>query len=248
MRKQLALIATAAVALLGAASSAQAYVVLTITDTGTGTQMVCDLTSWNGNANYCGAGFNVVNANNVSFSGTVGDHQVATTSGTGNVPGNLVFANLDTSTTSVTRNGGSGSLEIDIVGFDYTQPVGAIKTFSGSASLTSSPGLFQPTDTVMTNFWVDGANGGNFVNGLSCMQSVSTNNSCDAGSLLWNDGAPAQFSIRSRQTYSVAAGGTVNATSSAIVTKHIPEPATLSLVGLALLGAGFAGRRAAKKA
>lgn len=251
MRKQLALIATAAVALLGAASSAQAYIVLTITDTGTGTQKLCDLTGWTiaSGANYCGAGFNVVNRDNVSFAGTVGNHTVATTSGTGNAPGNPVFANLDTSTTSVTRlNAGTGSLEIDIVGFDYTQPVGSIKTFSGSASLTSSPTLYNPSDTVMSRFWVDGANGGNFVNGLSCMQSVSTNNSCNAGSLLWNDGAPAQFSIRSRQTYTVAAFGVVNATSSAIVTKHIPEPATLSLVGLALLGAGFAGRRAAKKA
>lgn len=249
MRKQLALIATAAVALLGAASSAQAYIVLTITDTGTATQKVCDLTAWNGFANYCGAGFNVVSANNVSFAGAVGNHTVSTTSGTGNAPGNAVFANLDSSTTSVTRTAaGAGSLEIDIVGFDYNQPVGPIKLFSGSASLTSSNGLFKPTDTVESKFWVDGANGGNFVNGLSCMQSVTTNNSCSAGSLLWNDGAPAQFSIRSRQIYTVGAFGVVNATSSAIVTNPIPEPATLSLVGLALLGAGFAGRRAAKKA
>lgn len=249
MRKQLALIATAAVALLGAASSAQAYIVLTITDTGTGTQKLCNLNSWNGFANYCGAGFNVVSATNVSFSGTVGNHTVATTSGTGNIPGNPVFASLGSSTTEVSRQAaGAGALEIDIVGFNYTQPVGAIKTFSGSASLSSSIGLFQPTDTVMSSFWVDGANGGSLVNGLSCMQSVTTNNSCSAGSLLWNDGAPAAFSIRSRQSYTVAAFGTVNATNSAIVTKHIPEPATLSLVGLALLGAGFASRRAARKA
>jgi hypothetical protein len=250
MRKQVSLLATAAVALLGAVSSAQAYVVLTIADTGTGASVSCDLTGWTiaSGAGFCGAGFNIVNANNVSFAGTVGNHSVSTTSGTGNAPGNPVFANLDTSTTSVTRTAaGAGGLQISIVGFDYSQPVDPIKTFSGSASLTSSTGLFAPTDTVNSEFWVDGSNGGGFVNGLSCMMNVSTNTSCNAGSLLWSDGAPAQFSIRARQTYTVAAFGTVNATSSAIVTR-IPEPATLGLVGLALLGAGFASRRAAKKA
>jgi hypothetical protein len=247
MRKQLALIAAAA-ALLGAASSAQAYVVLTIVDSGVGgSAKTCDLTAWNGLANYCGAGFNIVSANNVSFSGMVGNHMVSTTSGTGNSPGNNVFAILDTSTTSVTRQtAGAGNLQINMTGFGYTNPAGLVKSFEGSASYTSS--LFNAGDNVRSDFWVDPNGAGANVNNLNCTINVGvTLFGCSAGSLIWNDNG-GSFSIRSLQTYNVAVNGSVNVTSTGIVKNAVPEPATLSLVGLALLGAGFAGRRAAKKA
>ncbi len=250
MRKQLALIAAAA-ALLGVASSAQAYAVLTIVDSGVGgSARTCDLTLWDNTANFCDSvdvGFNIVSANNISFSGMIGNHMVSTTSGTGNSPGNNVFAILDTSTTSVTRQtAGAGSLQINMTGFGYTNPASLIKTFEGSASATS--GLFSPGDNVRSDFWVDPNGAGASVNNLNCTVNVGvTLFGCNAGSLVWNDNG-GSFSIRSLQTYNVAVGGSVNVTSFGIVKNKIPEPATLSLVGLALLGAGFAGRRAAKKA
>jgi hypothetical protein len=251
MRKQLALIAAAA-ALLGAASSAQAYAVLTIVDSGVaGSARTCDLTLWDGSANYCDSvhvGFNIVSANNVSFSGTIGNHSVSTTSGTGNSPGNSVFGILDTSTTSVTRNSaiGGGNLQINMTGFGYTSPTGLVKTFEGSASYTSS--LFALGDSVRSDFWVDPNGAGANVNNLNCTVNVGvTAFGCSAGSLVWNDNG-GSFSIRSLQTYNVAVNGSVNVTSTGIVKNKLPEPATLSLVGLALVGAGFAGRRAAKKA
>jgi PEP-CTERM motif len=172
---------------------------------------------------------------------------VSTTSGTGNSPGNNVFAILDTSTTSVTRDtAGAGNLQINMTGFGYTNPAGLLKSFKGDASYTSS--LFSPGDTVRSDFWVDPNGAGANVNNLNCTISVGvTAFGCAAGSLLWNDNG-GSFSIRSLQTYNVATNGSVNVTSTGIVKNAVPEPATLSLVGLALLGAGFAGRRAAKKA
>jgi hypothetical protein len=252
MRKQLALIAAAA-ALLGAASSAQAYLVLTIVDSGVaGSARTCDLTFWDGTANYCDTlpnghvGFNIVDANNVSFSGTIGKHLVSTTSGSALETATLAI--LDTSSTSVRRNSaGAGDLQINMTGFGYTSPTAAVKTFEGNASYTSSS--FAPGDTVRSDFWVDPSDSGAPVNNLNCVTNITSGfGGCTAGALNWTDTAFSSFSIRSVQTYNVAVGGTVNVTSTGIVRNKIPEPATLSLVGLALVGAGFAGRRAAKKA
>jgi hypothetical protein len=233
MRKQLALIAAAA-ALLGAASSAQAYLVLTIVDSGVaGSARTCDLTFWDGTANYCDTlpgghvGFNIVDANSVSFSGTIGKHLVSTTSGSALETATLAI--LDTSSTSVRRNSaGAGDLQINMTGFGYTSPTGLVKTFEGSASYTSS--LFTLGDAVRSDFWVDPNGAGANVNNLNCTVNVGvTLFGCSAGNLVWNDNG-GSFSIRSLQTYNVAVNGSVNVTSTGIVKNKLPEPATLSLI------------------
>jgi hypothetical protein len=216
-----------------------------------GSARTCDLTYWDNTANYCDTllgghvGFNVVDASNASFSGMIGRHMVSTTSSSALETPTLAI--LDTSSTSVRRMcAGGGDLQINMTGFGYTCPTAAVKTFEGFASHTSS--AFTVGDNVRSDFYVDPSDSGDPVYNLNCTSNINSAGFCNAGNLVWTHIPFSSFPIRSVQTYNVAVGGTMNSTSTGKVQNKLPEPATLSLVGLALLGAGFAGRRAAKKA
>ncbi len=251
MRKHLTKLALAAAALAGLSTSANAFVILTIVDVANpGGALVCNTSVASsgvlpGNCS-TSAGFfpYVLGANTSIFTGTISGFSVSTTSGIGT--SGITFADLNAATSSVSYSGlGIGTMQIKLEVYDFTQPVGGLKNFSGSASLTSS--VASAGDTIKSDFFVDGSNAGLLTNPLSCTAAILTSgNSCSAGSLQWADGPPAQFSMTTIQTYKVAAGGAVNATSSSVVT--VPEPATLSLVGLTLLGLGFASRRRSGKA
>ena len=244
-------VAAAATLLMGVASTANAFVVLTMTDLSTATTVSCN-TFIGG----CGAGFSVINADFVNFSGTVGAFDVASTQGLSNAPGTALVASANTTSLTVNRNDfalGTKGLVVSFVVFDFFSPTGTSKTMQGSASTTAGQGFFNSaTESIFTNFRVDSDNTTNLliasgtVSQSSCSMATALNNSCNAGSIVWSDPAlgVAGFSSRTQQVFTLEAASIVNTTSSLTI-RNVPEPMTLSLVGVSLLGLAFASRRRA---
>lgn len=255
MRNVLTKVAVAAAVLMGVASSANAFVVLTMKDLSTATTKSCNSQTLVG----CGpgTGFTVINPDFVNFSGSVGVFNVASTQGLNNVPGDPTVATANTTSLTVKRTDAAlpipatKSLVVDFISFDFMNPTGVLKTLQGSASTTAGSGFFNAgTETIFTDFRVDSDNGlgfllgGTVTGGVNCLMATAVANSCDGGTVVWSDpalGTPG-FSTRTQQSFTLEAGSIVNTTSSLTI-RNVPEPMSVSLVGAALLGMGLASRR-----
>lgn len=258
MRNVLTKLAVAAAALVGGVTSANAYVILTITDLSTSTTTTCN-TLIGG----CGLGWSITNTNLVTFNGVVGVFDVAATQGFSNTPGNPNVAFANTTSLSVNRNDGAAGLKglkVTFDAIDFTAPTAPFKTMQGSASDTAGSGFFTPgSDFVASQFYVDSAGGTAFASPLTvppgstatdglyntgCFFYVTTSGQCDATPITWADpSAPVgTFSARSEQQFALNRSSIVQTTSSLTI-RNVPEPMTTSLVGLALVGLALASRR-----
>ncbi len=250
MRKSVINLAIAAAALLGGASVAQAKVVLTLQAyAADGVTLLSSTTCDSSAFGACSASFSLIGGG-LSYVGTISNFSVSTTSFSGNMPGTPASATLDASTTRVlnTNASGFGYLYIDVYATDYLFPSGNDKYLSGFASITQPASSVSAGDYLQSNFYADGTNAGLATNLRTCTIMAATNASCAAPAAgTWNDANGGTFAMRDIQTFRLSAGNTINSTASGEVTP-IPEPMTLSLVGAALLAAGAAARRKAKKA
>ena len=250
MKNVFSKVAAAATLLMGVASTANAFVVLTITDLASATSVTC-----NTQIGGCGAGFNIINNNFVNFSGSVGAFDILSTQGVSNAPGTALVASANTNSLTVNRNDGAlgtKALVVNFVVFDFFSPTSTSKTMQGSASTTAGQGFFNSaTESIFTDFRVDSNNSTNLllgptVSSSNCSMVTATSNNCDAASIVWSDpalGVPG-FSSRTQQRFVLEASSIVNTTSSLTI-RNVPEPMTLSLVGVSLLGLAFASRRRA---
>jgi hypothetical protein len=248
-------IAVAAGVLMGVATPAQSRVVLTLT--AGGSTLSCD-SSIGG----CAAGFTItsVGGTGVFFSGTINGFSVTMTSGVANIPGTAAGAELNGSSTSVSRTGsGQGTLTIDYSGYGYLNPAGADKFLTGAASLSANNWFGGGGgDTVASSF---AASAGNTLPSLvssvgnpftSCSMApasstTSISNNCVAAQQTWADTPSTTFSMRSVQTFTLSNARTANTSFSTLVSA-VPEPMSLSLVGAGLLGAALVSRRRNKAA
>ncbi|MFM7507385.1 MAG: hypothetical protein ACKO3M_12690 [Rubrivivax sp.] len=138
----------------GAASSANAFVYLNLVDVGNSISKTCDGSSIisAGNCNgfigldasggfifpVLGSSYQSLGAKGLTFSGTVGEFTVTTNFRT-NLPGSLLSADFNESSTNVERMAGTSitnNFTIQAIAFGYTNPFGIQKNFTGSAGFS----------------------------------------------------------------------------------------------------------------
>jgi hypothetical protein len=205
--KSAAAIAVAA----GAASSANAFVFLKLTDVGNSQSVECNAsavisaTNCNGflglNASggfifpVLGLTYNSLGAKGLTFGGTIGDFTVTTSFKT-NLPGLPTGADFNETSTAVTRASDLGpvnlenNLTISAIAFGYTNPIGLYKSFGGIASFDSN--TFTGNPTVNTQQGLDTNNLGNFMGPGVASQSklkdtTGATGAISSGSLVTND-------------------------------------------------------------
>lgn len=207
----------------------------------------------------CGvAGFvTSLDSNSISFGPgfSVGGYNFTGASGvSANVPGDPVFSNLSDSKLTITHTAGAGDLIIDFAAWNFNLPTGPNLILS--ASSTGNWNVAAAGDNANFQAWARADNLPTIPGGTATASTPQCNSagpgttlacSTASGDVAWTR-AVGFFALTGRETIHQAIGSVASYQSTVnVVASPVPEPATLSLMGLSLLGLGIIQRRKAKK-
>ena len=219
-----------------------------------GSTASCDNSTGGGVTSCLSAGFSTsLNSNSISYGPgfSVGGYTFTGASGVStNVPGDGIFGNLSDSKLGVTHTSGAGDLTVEFVGFNFTLPVGP--NMNLSAASTGNWVVASAGDNANFQAWSHADNSTVIAPGTATSITPQCNSGGPGTTLSCSTASPdvawlrlgTPYSLSGREIIHQAIGST--ATYSATVNafgSSVPEPATLSLMGISLLGLGLMRRR-----
>lgn len=203
----------------------------------------------------CGtAGFTTaLNSNSIAFGGSfsVGGYNFTGASGvTGNVPGDGIFGNLSDSKLAIAHTSGAGDLTVEFAAWNYTFPTGPNMTLS--AASTGNWNVAAAGDNATFQAWARDDNAPTIPGGTATAIAPVCNSggpgttlacSTTSADVAWLR-TGGFYALTGREVIHQAIGSVASYQASVnTVASAVPEPATLSLVGISMIGLGFIRRR-----
>ncbi|HSP68931.1 MAG TPA: PEP-CTERM sorting domain-containing protein [Bryobacteraceae bacterium] len=206
----------------------------------------------------CGtAGFTTaLNSNSILFGGSfsVGGYNFTGASGvTGNVPGDGIFGNLSDSKLAITHTSGAGDLTVEFAAWNYALPTGPSMTLS--AASTGNWNVAAAGDNATFQAWARDDNAPTIPGGVTAIAPVCNSGgpgttlacSTTSGDVPWLR-TGGFYALTGREVIHQAIGSVASYQASVnTVASPVPEPTTLSMIGISLIGLGFIRRRQRQK-